>query len=112
MAEIRDVVAAFASAAARSVAAGFQVVELHFAHGYLGHSFLTPLMNERTDAYGGSFENRTRFLLESVRAVRAVSSYVLDHAEGLEEIEINPLICTADDAIAADALMRRKDWMR
>ena len=71
VAEIRDVVAAFASAAARSVAAGFQVVELHFAHGYLGHSFLTPLMNERTDAYGGSFENRTRFLFESVRAVRA-----------------------------------------
>jgi len=47
-----------------------------------------------------------------LRAVRAVGSYVLDHAEGLEEIEINPLICTADDAIAADALMRRKDWMR
>jgi succinyl-CoA synthetase beta subunit len=47
-----------------------------------------------------------------LHAIRAVGSYVLDHAEGLEEIEINPLICTADDAIAADALMRRKDWMR
>ncbi|MEL6716082.1 MAG: NADH:flavin oxidoreductase/NADH oxidase, partial [Planctomycetota bacterium] len=69
--EIRGVVASFADAARRSVEAGFEVIELHFAHGYLGHSFLTPLMNERTDAYGGSFENRVRFLLESVRATRA-----------------------------------------
>lgn len=70
--EIRGVVASFAEAAERSVKAGFRVIELHFAHGYLGHSFLSPLMNERTDEYGGSFENRVRFLLESVRAVRAV----------------------------------------
>ncbi len=70
--EIRGVVQSFAEAAQRSIAAGFRVVELHFAHGYLGHSFLSPLMNERTDEYGGSFENRVRFLLESVRAVRAV----------------------------------------
>ena len=47
-----------------------------------------------------------------LRAVMAVQDYVLAHASGLQEIEINPLICTADDAIAADALMRRKDWMR
>ncbi|MEM7516230.1 MAG: NADH:flavin oxidoreductase/NADH oxidase [Planctomycetota bacterium] len=70
--EIRGIIQSFADAAKRSIAAGFQVVELHFAHGYLGHSFLSPLMNERTDEYGGSFENRTRFLMESVRAVRAV----------------------------------------
>ncbi len=69
--EIRATVRAFADAAKRSIAAGFQVIELHFAHGYLGHAFLTPLMNERTDDYGGSFENRVRFLLETVRAVRA-----------------------------------------
>jgi len=72
IAEIRGLTTAFASAAERSVAAGFRVVELHFAHGYLGHSFLSPLMNERADEYGGSFENRIRFLLETVRAVRAV----------------------------------------
>ncbi len=69
--EIGEIVESFAEAAARSVKAGFQVIELHFAHGYLGHSFLSPLMNERTDEYGGPFENRTRFLMESVRAVRA-----------------------------------------
>jgi 2,4-dienoyl-CoA reductase-like NADH-dependent reductase (Old Yellow Enzyme family) len=69
---IRAITAAFASAAQRSIAAGFRVIELHFAHGYLGHSFLSPLMNERTDEYGGSFENRTRFLLDTTRAVRAV----------------------------------------
>ena len=69
--EIHAVTASFAAAAQRSIAAGFGVIELHFAHGYLGHSFLSPLMNERSDDYGGSFENRTRFLLETVRAVRS-----------------------------------------
>ena len=68
--EIQSISASFASAAQRSVDAGFGVIELHFAHGYLGHSFLSPLMNTRQDEYGGSFENRTRFLLETVRAVR------------------------------------------
>lgn len=72
VAEIRGIIGSFAEAAQRSIEAGFRVVELHFAHGYLGHSFLSPLMNERTDDYGGPFENRVRFLIESVRAVRAV----------------------------------------
>ncbi len=72
VAEIQAMVGSFADAAERSVAAGFRVIELHFAHGYLGHSFMSPLMNERTDEYGGPFENRIRFLLETVRAVRAV----------------------------------------
>jgi 2,4-dienoyl-CoA reductase-like NADH-dependent reductase (Old Yellow Enzyme family) len=72
--EIRAVSASFAEAAQRSVAAGFEVIELHFAHGYLGHSFLSPLMNERTDEYGGPFEHRVRFLLETVRAVRGALS--------------------------------------
>jgi 2,4-dienoyl-CoA reductase-like NADH-dependent reductase (Old Yellow Enzyme family) len=70
--EIGSITDSFAAAAERSIAAGFSVVELHFAHGYLGHSFLSPLMNTRSDAYGGSFENRVRFLLETVRAVRLV----------------------------------------
>ena len=71
-AEIRAMTGSFAEAAQRSVAAGFRVIELHFAHGYLGHSFLSPLMNERTDDYGGPFENRVRFMMETVRAVRQV----------------------------------------
>ncbi len=70
--EIGSMTRSFAAAAERSIAAGFSVVELHFAHGYLGHSFLSPLMNGRSDQYGGSFDNRTRFLLETVQAVRGV----------------------------------------
>jgi 2,4-dienoyl-CoA reductase-like NADH-dependent reductase (Old Yellow Enzyme family) len=69
--EIRVITGSFAAAAQRAIDAGFEVIELHFAHGYLGHSFLSPLMNDRTDDYGGPFENRVRFLLETVRAVRA-----------------------------------------
>lgn len=65
------IVADFISATHRSLAAGFDVVEVHAAHGYLLHEFLSPLSNRRTDEYGGSFENRTRFPLEVVRAVRA-----------------------------------------
>ncbi len=69
---IAKVIADFRSAAQRSLAAGFQVVELHAAHGYLLHAFLSPLSNQRTDAYGGSFDNRTRLLREVVAAVREV----------------------------------------
>ncbi len=63
---------AFRSAAERALRAGFRFVELHAAHGYLLHSFLSPLSNTRSDAYGGSFENRCRLLLEVVRDVREV----------------------------------------
>ncbi len=69
---IAAVVRAFAEAATRAHAAGFQVVEVHAAHGYLLHQFLSPLSNTRTDAYGGSFEHRTRLVREVVAAVRAV----------------------------------------
>lgn len=68
---VRGVVEAFAAAAARAVDAGFRLVEVHGAHGYLLHQFLTPLVNRREDAYGGSVEGRERLLLEVVRAVRA-----------------------------------------
>ena len=70
--EISAVVANFAAAARRARAAGFDVVEIHAAHGYLLHEFLSPLSNTRTDAYGGSFKNRIRLCLEVVDAVRGV----------------------------------------
>jgi 2,4-dienoyl-CoA reductase-like NADH-dependent reductase (Old Yellow Enzyme family) len=67
---IKNIVSAFASAASRACEAGFDVIEIHAAHGYLIHEFLSPLSNRRTDAYGGSFENRTRILRETIAAVR------------------------------------------
>ncbi|MBC7661158.1 MAG: NADH:flavin oxidoreductase/NADH oxidase [Chitinophagaceae bacterium] len=70
--EISGIVKDFAAAAKRAEQAGFQVVELHAAHGYLMHEFLSPLANKRTDEYGGSLENRMRFTLEVARAVRDV----------------------------------------
>ena len=69
---IAGLIADFRRAAQRSLEAGFQVVELHAAHGYLLHAFLSPLSNQRTDHYGGSFDHRTRFLREVVSAVREV----------------------------------------
>lgn len=69
--EIKDVVTDFVKAARRAMKAGFDVIEIHSAHGYLLHEFLSPLSNEREDEYGGSFENRTRLTLEVMSAVRA-----------------------------------------
>jgi 2,4-dienoyl-CoA reductase-like NADH-dependent reductase (Old Yellow Enzyme family) len=83
--------ASFIAAVRRALSAGFQVVEIHMAHGYLLHEFLSPLANRRADEYGGSFENRIRFPLRIVRAVRAewpdelplfVRLSVADWAEG------------------------------
>jgi 2,4-dienoyl-CoA reductase-like NADH-dependent reductase (Old Yellow Enzyme family) len=67
---MRKVVDDFKAAARRAMLAGFKVLEIHAAHGYLLHEFLSPLSNQRTDAYGGSFENRIRLLIEVVDAVR------------------------------------------
>jgi 2,4-dienoyl-CoA reductase-like NADH-dependent reductase (Old Yellow Enzyme family) len=68
---IKQLVAQFVASARRAREAGFQTVEIHAAHGYLLHQFLSPLANQRSDAYGGSFENRTRLVREVVCAVRA-----------------------------------------
>jgi 2,4-dienoyl-CoA reductase-like NADH-dependent reductase (Old Yellow Enzyme family) len=69
--EVRETIAAFERAARHALAAGFDVVEIHGAHGYLLHSFCSPLSNRRTDEYGGALENRMRLSLEIARAVRA-----------------------------------------
>ncbi len=68
--EIKSIEEKFLLAAALSLKAGFQVIELHAAHGYLFHEFLSPLTNQRTDEYGGSFENRSRFVCDVARALR------------------------------------------
>lgn len=70
--EIREVTRHFAEATQRALEAGYELVEFHAAHGYLAHSFLSPLSNLRTDNYGGSFENRIRFAMETFQAMRAV----------------------------------------
>jgi 2,4-dienoyl-CoA reductase-like NADH-dependent reductase (Old Yellow Enzyme family) len=72
VAEIQELVRAFGTAARRALQAGFKVVELHGAHGYLINEFLSPLSNTRTDEYGGTYENRIRFLLEIIQEVRKV----------------------------------------
>jgi 2,4-dienoyl-CoA reductase-like NADH-dependent reductase (Old Yellow Enzyme family) len=86
----------FAATAKRALDAGFKWLELHFAHGYLGQSFFSPLANKRTDEYGGSFENRARFLLETLGAVRKVWPEhlpltarlgVIDYVEGEQPLE-------------------------
>ncbi len=69
---IQKVIADFKKAAERAVIAGYQLIEIHAAHGYLVHEFLSPLSNHRTDEYGGSFENRIRLLLEIIQAIQTV----------------------------------------
>jgi 2,4-dienoyl-CoA reductase-like NADH-dependent reductase (Old Yellow Enzyme family) len=72
--DIKRVIGEFAAAAKRVDRIGYDLIELHGAHGYLGHQFLSPLSNQRTDEYGGSLENRMRFVLEMFQAVRAAFS--------------------------------------
>lgn len=71
IAEIKDIVKAFGDAAVRAVKAGVDSVELHAAHGYLLHQFLSTATNQRTDEYGGPFENRVRFVLEAIQEIRS-----------------------------------------
>lgn len=70
--EIQDVIDGFRDAAKRAVEAGIDVIEIHGAHGYLLHSSLSPVTNKRTDRYGGSWENRTRLLIDTIKAIRGV----------------------------------------
>src|SRR5258708_19150163 len=106
-------VQAFAGAARRALAAGAKVTELHAAHGYLLHSFLSPLSNQRTDGYGGSFENRTRIVLETVAAVRGVWPQSLplflrlsctDWTEGGWSIEESVALARALKPLGVDAI--------
>jgi len=98
-AEIQALVAHFATSAKHAVAAGFDGVEIHGAHGYLIHEFLSPLTNRRTDAYGGSLENRMRFGVEVLRAVRdAVGADAVVGLRLVGDEEIGPRGLRAEDA--------------
>jgi NADPH2 dehydrogenase len=91
---------AFVSAAQRSLRIGFDLIELHYAHGYLAHSFFSPIANKRTDSYGGSLENRMRFGLETARAVRAVVPKTVALGARLSAMEWRDGGITADDTVA------------
>ena len=106
VAEIDQVVEDFARAAQRALEAGFDLLEIHAAHGYLMHQFLSPLSNQRQDEYGGSFDNRARLVLRVVDAVRSVvpdSMPLLVRLSATDWVEDG---WTADDSVALARLLR------
>ena len=103
---IESVVEAFVRRAQRADEAGFDFVEIHAAHGYLFHEFLSPLANRRTDSYGGSFENRTRLLLEVVDAVRAAWPVHLPLFVRISATDWAEGGWTEDESVALGGLLR------
>ena len=104
--EIQELHQAYAQAARRALEAGFEWLEMHFAHGYLGASFFSPLANQRTDAYGGSLENRLRFHREALDAVRAVWPERLPLTMRLGSDDFNEKGVQFDDAVWAIGMMK------
>ncbi len=105
-AEIKSIHQSYAQAARRAFEAGFEWLELHFAHGYLGASFFSPLANKRTDEYGGSLENRLRFHTEALDAVRAVWPERLPLTMRLGSDDLNDEGVRFDDAVVAVGKMK------
>ena len=105
---IQKVVADFRAAAQRALAADFQVIELHAAHGYLLHQFLSPLSNQRRDAYGGSFENRVRLLLEVVATTREVWPENLPLLVRLSATDWTEGGWNADESVQLAALLKTR----
>lgn len=110
---IEAVIGAFVAATRRALGAGFEVVEIHAAHGYLLHEFLSPLANQRTDAWGGSFENRSRLVREVAAAVRAewperlpllVRLSATDWVEGGWDVDETVQLCTQLKALGVDLI--------
>ena len=99
--EIKEIHQAYARAAQRALDSGFEWLEMHFAHGYLGASFFSPLANQRTDRYGGSLENRLRFHREALDAVRAVWPERLPLTMRLGSDDFNEKGVQFDDAVWA-----------
>ncbi|MEL7978036.1 NADH:flavin oxidoreductase/NADH oxidase [Isoptericola sp. F-RaC21] len=106
-AQVADVVEQFAAAARRAVAAGYEVVEVHAAHGYLLHQFLSPLSNHRTDEYGGSFEHRARLVLDVVDAVRGAVGEDVPVLVRLSATDwVEPEGWTGDDTVRLAGMLR------
>lgn len=108
MADIQQLLANFGAAATRALQAGFKVIEIHAAHGYLINSFLSPLSNQRTDAYGGSFENRIRLLCEITDHVRAI---LPDHLPLFVRISATDWVeagWTIEDSVKLAAVLKNK----
>ena len=112
-ADLEEIEAQFVAAARRAHAAGFQVVEIHMAHGYLLHEFLSPFANQRSDDYGGSLENRLRFPLRVARAVRAawpddlplfVRISTVDWAEGGWDLAQSVVLCRELRGLGVDLI--------
>ena len=104
--DIKSIHRSYAQAARRALEAGFEWLELHFAHGYLGASFFSPLANKRTDEYGGSLENRVRFHLEALDAVRAVWPERLPLTMRLGSDDLNDQGVRFDEAVTAVGMMK------
>ena len=105
---IAEVVAAFAAAARRSVEAGFDMVEIHAAHGYLAHQFMSPLVNDRTDRWGGDFMGRTRFPMELVRACRTVLPEAMPLAVRISAVDWAPGGWTLEDSVVLAEMMKKE----
>jgi 2,4-dienoyl-CoA reductase-like NADH-dependent reductase (Old Yellow Enzyme family) len=107
---LAEVKAAFCQAAERAARAGLEVIELHAAHGYLLHEFVSPLSNHRTDQYGGSLENRMRFPLEVASAVRAVTPKTVALGARITGTDWADGGLTADDAVPFAAALKKAGY--
>lgn len=103
---IQKVISDFSKATQRALKAGFKVIEIHAAHGYLVNGFLSPLVNQRTDEYGGSFENRTRLLLQIVTEVRAILPTGFPLFVRLSATDWTEGGWTIDDSVALAGLLK------
>jgi 2,4-dienoyl-CoA reductase-like NADH-dependent reductase (Old Yellow Enzyme family) len=106
--EIKTLVDQFREAARRALQAGFKVVEIHAAHGYLLHEFLSPLSNHRTDAYGGSFENRIRIVVEIAQAIRQIGPEELPLFTRISATDWTEGGWTADDSVELAKVLMQK----
>jgi 2,4-dienoyl-CoA reductase-like NADH-dependent reductase (Old Yellow Enzyme family) len=112
--DISNFKAAFVAAIKRSITAGFDIIEIHNAHGYLLHEFLSPVSNKRTDQYGGSFENRTRLTLEVVDLARETMPkdmplfLRISATDWLEESDLKDQSWTSEDTVRLSEILAEK----